>query len=107
MPLYEYACAQCSQKFSVLVGMTAVSDSALCPRCGASEAMRRVSRFARVRSEDEHLERLSSQGVDESDPRAMQRWAKEASSTMGEELGDDFNEYIEAASEAESPDAEF
>ena len=106
MPLYEYACAQCNQKFSVLVGMTAASDSALCPHCGASEATRRVSRFARVRSEDEHLERLSAQGVDDSDPRAMQRWAKEVGSTMGEDLGDDFNEYIEAASEGESSDAE-
>ncbi len=102
MPLYEYTCDNCRKRFTVLVGMTAQADTEKCPHCGFHQATRRVSRFAKGRTEDQILDNLSdpSQMGDMDDPQAMRRWAKEMGKEMGEDLGDDFDEYLDASDDA-------
>lgn len=99
MPLYEYTCAHCRKRFTVLVGMTAAADSTLCPHCGGDQAEKRVTRFARGRSDDTLMDDLSDPDTigDMDDPKAMRRWAKEMGREMGEDLGEDFDEYMDAA----------
>jgi len=103
MPLFEYTCDSCRKQFTVLVGMTAVQDSDACPHCGSSQATKRVTRFARGKSDDALLEDFSGEGAlpDMDDPRAMRRWSKEMGQAMGEDLGDDFDEYMDSAESGE------
>lgn len=98
MPIFEFTCSQCNKRFSALVGVVAQPKPPACPRCGASELTKRVSRFARLRSEDDALESLCDEtkyGDIENDPSAMKRWMKDMSSAMDEDLGDDFEQALE------------
>jgi len=106
MPLYEYTCDQCHKRYTVLVGMTAQADAKLCPHCGFERGTKRVTRFARGRGEDELLESLGDPDRlgDMDDPKAMRRWAKEMGQGMDEELGDEFEEYLDAAESGEDTD---
>jgi len=66
-----------------------------------------MSRFARVKSEDERLEALGDPGsfgdLDENDPASMGRFMKKMGKEFGEDLGDDFEGAMdEAMSEGES-----
>jgi putative FmdB family regulatory protein len=108
MPLFEYTCDNCRKRFTVLVGMTAAADSDRCPHCGSARATKRVTRFARGRSDDAALEDLADPGRvgDLDDPRAMRRWAKDLGGELGEDMGDEFDEYLEAVESGEA-DEEF
>lgn len=46
MPLYEYRCPSCGEKFEVLQRIGATGEGLHCPRCGASGAQRVHSTFA-------------------------------------------------------------
>lgn len=96
MPLYEYRCADCRKRFTVLVGVVAADDPVSCTRCGSRNASRLISRFSRVRSEDEVLDTLADSidggDVNEDDPASVARFMKKMGSEMGEDFGDDFEE---------------
>lgn len=94
MPLYEFTCDRCRRPFTVLVGMTAASDSHLCPHCGSAHATRRISRFARGRAETSFDDALAD-GASPDDLRMMRQWAQEVESELGEGLGDEFEGYLE------------
>ena len=113
MPLYEYRCLSCRRKFTLLVGVVAVEKPLACSHCGAADVQRLVSRFARVRSEDDVLDDLADSAelgdVDENDPASVSRWMKKMGSEMGEDFGDDFEEALEeemafGEADAASPD---
>ncbi|MBC8102063.1 MAG: zinc ribbon domain-containing protein [Cytophagales bacterium] len=92
MPIFEFRCSHCGRKFSALVGVVAGANAPVCPKCGASEGLTKlVSRFARLRSEDEALDSLAEQAdtLDEEDPRAMRRLMKEMAGEMGDDLDAD------------------
>jgi putative FmdB family regulatory protein len=44
MPIYEYRCESCSERFEELVSASAPSPP--CPSCGSSEVCRILSTFA-------------------------------------------------------------
>jgi len=46
MPLYEYRCRGCSERFEVLQRLGASGDDVLCPRCGEEKPERVLSTFA-------------------------------------------------------------
>jgi putative FmdB family regulatory protein len=101
MPLYEYNCQACGRRFSWLVGVVSDPTPPTCDRCGATQATKReVSRFARIRSEEQAIDDLADPDNfgNMDDPAAMRRWAKEMGSELGEDLGDEFDEYAESAS---------
>ena len=93
MPIYEFVCAECGRKFRKLVGMIAQPAPLQCPRCQSTELNRQISRFARVRGEDESFDALADEmeGMDENDPKAMRRLMR----TMGDEMGDDMGADME------------
>jgi len=98
MPIYEFECKSCRRRFSALVGVIANAKPPACPRCGGNDLQKRVSRFARVRSEDDALESLCDEtqyGDIENDPKAMRRWVKDMGAAMDEDLGEDFEEALE------------
>jgi putative FmdB family regulatory protein len=46
MPVYEYTCMSCPERFEKRVSIEARDDRAICPNCGSDGAERRVSVFA-------------------------------------------------------------
>jgi len=46
MPLYEYRCRGCGERFVVLQRMGEAGDGLLCPRCGEPAQERVLSTFA-------------------------------------------------------------
>lgn len=98
MPIFEFVCEECHKRFSALVGVVANPRPPACPRCGGVNLTKRVSRFARLRSEDETLEDLADEtkyGDIENDPKAMRRWVREMSKAMDEDLDEDFEAAME------------
>lgn len=106
MPIYEYFCLQCRRRFRKLVGMVAGQTAVACPRCGGSEVSRLISRFSRLRGEDETLDAMAEEleGLDENDPKAVRRMMRTLSREMGEDV--DEEELEQALLEAESDEAE-
>jgi putative FmdB family regulatory protein len=106
MPIYEYVCTQCNRRFRKLVGVVARSALLQCPRCQSTELNRQMSRFARVRSEDETLDSLAEEMEmlgDSEDPKMLRRLVREMGREMGEDLEADFEQMMdEEASGAET-----
>jgi len=103
MPIFEYRCAGCRRKFSLLVGVVAGGSEARCPTCGSEQIQKLISRFAVARSEDDLMDDLAdpSKIGDMEDPRQMVQWMKRMGKEMGEDLGDDFDELVEEAAREE------
>lgn len=105
MPIYEFVCAQCQRKFRKLVGVVAQPAPLQCPRCQSTDLNRQMSRFARVRSEDDALDSLADEMEslgDSDDPKVLRRMMKEVSGAMGEDLDDDFDQMMEEETGGES-----
>ncbi|MCS6831302.1 MAG: zinc ribbon domain-containing protein [Armatimonadota bacterium] len=96
MPIYEYRCNACRKRFSVLVGVIAEDDPLQCPRCGSTEATRLISRFARLRNEDDLVDDMLDPDKigDPEDPKTMRRWVKEMGKELGEDFTDEFDEIL-------------
>lgn len=46
MPLYEYKCRDCGNRFEELVGKTVPEITPLCPKCQSDNCERLISTFA-------------------------------------------------------------
>lgn len=104
MPVYEFVCAQCRRRFRKLVGVVAQSSPLQCPHCQSTDLNRWISRFARVRSEDDALDSLADDleaAGDTEDPKVMRRLMREIGSEMGEDLGDEFEQMMEEEASGE------
>jgi putative FmdB family regulatory protein len=109
MPVYEYRCLDCRKKFSALVGMTAEPDDEKCPNCGSAQSQRLVSRFARLRSEDDRVDQIADEleAMGEPDsPTQMREMVREMGKAMDEDMGDEMEELFEADMEGKLEDEE-
>jgi len=106
VPIYEYLCQDCRRRVSILVRSITNPGKPICPRCGSTHLERLMSRFARVRSEDDRLDSLADPSkfgdLDENDPKSMARWAKKMGGELGDDLGEDFDQMMEEAVEEEA-----
>ncbi len=46
MPMYEYECQTCGEKFEMRRGFSDADDDITCPKCGAQNVKRAMSLFA-------------------------------------------------------------
>ncbi|MBI2849221.1 MAG: zinc ribbon domain-containing protein [Chloroflexi bacterium] len=46
MPIYEYVCSQCGERFEKIILRPQAEESLRCPRCESPEVQRAVSAFA-------------------------------------------------------------
>ena len=111
MPIYEYECADCRRRVSLLIRSISAAATPACPRCGGTALTRLMSRFATVKSEDARLEAMADAGsfgdVDENDPASVARFMKKMGKEFGDELGDDFESAVdEAMAEGEGAEGE-
>jgi putative FmdB family regulatory protein len=101
MPIYEYDCADCRRRVSLLVLRPSVAPPPTCPRCGSTALSRLMSRFTTVKSEEARLDALadpSSFGdLDENDPGSVARFMKKMGKEFGDDLGGDFDSAVDEA----------
>lgn len=111
MPIYEYHCPDCRRRVNIWwrTFSDAQTKEPVCPRCGASNLRRLISRVAVVRSEESLLDDLADPSalgdLDENDPRSLGRWMRRMSNEMGEDLGDEFGEVVDRLEAGESPES--
>jgi putative FmdB family regulatory protein len=102
MPIYEYRCEECGTLSTFLV-LKQEGFKPACKKCGGTRLTKLISRVARVRSDEERLERLSDPsnlgGLDENDPTSMARWMKRMGKELGEDVGMDFDQMVDEARE--------
>jgi putative FmdB family regulatory protein len=108
MPIYEYRCADCGKRSSLLVLSIHNPPPPACRHCRSSKVERVMSRFASPKSEDARLESLADPSrlgdLDESDPASMERFMKKMGQEMGEDFGGDLSETLgEAGDDAAEP----
>lgn len=105
MPIFEYRCAICTTKFSLLVGMTADTSDDRCPHCGSADIAKLVSKFTRGRTEDDRIDELADrlEVMGEPDSSAeTRRLVREMGKAMDEDMSDDMEEMFEADASGES-----
>jgi putative FmdB family regulatory protein len=107
MPIYEYRCAACNRRSSVLVRSMTSAVRPKCEHCGSSKLSRLMSKFA-VRKGSVGSDGLDDLGgmddVDENDPRSVARWARRMREESGEDLGPEFDQMIDRIEAGESPE---
>lgn len=110
MPIYEFVCGECGRKFRKLVGVVAQNTAPACPRCQSTALTRQISRFARVRSEDDTLNSLADEMEtlgDSDDPKTMRRMMRDMTAAMGEDMSDDFEQVLEeGGADSAAPDVD-
>ena len=78
--------------------MVAQAAPLQCPKCQGTELNRQISRFARVRNEEDTLDSLADEMEslgETDDPKTLRRMMKEVSGAVGEDLGDEFDQMME------------
>jgi len=99
MPIYEYECADCRRRVSLLIRSAAAAAAPACPRCGGVALTRVMSRFVTVKSEEARLESLADSAalgdLDENDPASVARLMKTMGREFGDDLGDDFESAVD------------
>ena len=100
MPIYEYECARCHKRTSVLTLRVSEKVDAVCRHCGSDKLNRLMSRFAMPRSEEARLDALADPSnfgdLDEKDPKSVARFMKRMGQEAGEDLsGPEFDEAID------------
>jgi putative FmdB family regulatory protein len=111
MPIYEYRCEECGS-FSTFLVLKQEGFAPACKKCGGKRLTKLISRVARLRSDEERMERLADPsnlgGLDENDPASMARWMKRMGKEMGEDMGTDFDQMVDEAQEdtGAAPDSE-
>lgn len=97
MPLFEYRCNRCSHRFTQLVGMTSDSLAPACTGCGSGEVSKLISRFSRVRSDEEALGSLEDAALsaDMDDLGSFGKWVREIGKEMGEGTSEDLAHLVE------------
>ena len=107
MPVYEYRCPTCRRRTSELFLTFAEVKAPECPRCH-QPMQKQVSLFSTIKSEDARMDEVSDDAmlgdVDENDPRSVARWARRMGKEMGEDLGPEFDEMVDALERGEDPE---
>jgi putative FmdB family regulatory protein len=106
MPIYEYRCLSCKRRTSVFVRSVNSPVRASCEHCGAKKLERLISKFAvHGGSARMDLDDPSSlDGLDENDPRAMARWARQVADETGEDMGPEFDDMVGRMEAGEMPE---
>ena len=103
MPLYEYRCSACGKVYTALVGVGTGAGAPKCPKCGAEDGTRLVSRPAKFRSEDGRLDeaadRLDRMNEDDA---GMGAWIRELGHAMDDDMADEIEEIYDADMSSEA-----
>ena len=108
MPIYQYRCLNCKQRFEVYLSYSEYGTQAVhCTHCGSQNILRRIGRIRIAKSEESRLDSLADPSALaglEDNPREMGRMMRKMSGEMGEELGPEFDEVVGRLEAGQSPE---
>jgi len=107
MPLYEYRCAGCRRRVTILI-REGVESLATCPECGSTELERISFSFAVRRSDQSVYDDILSDnslvhGLTQSDPRALAEWNKKMSQGTDHKVAPEYEDMLERMEAGEMP----
>jgi len=99
MPLYEYICDNCKQRFSLRLTYEEYGKAKVaCIYCASEQVRRKLTRFRLKRSDASRLAEMpdpaSLDGI-ENDPQSLGRMIRSMSKETGEDLGPEFDEVVD------------
>lgn len=112
MPLYDYTCQDCQQRFELFMTYSEYGTRKVtCSACGSSKVRRRIPHVRMAKSEESRLDSLAGDisnpaalaGL-EKDPQAMGRLMRKMGKEMGEELPAEFNDVVDRLEKGQSPE---
>jgi putative FmdB family regulatory protein len=92
MPIFDYSCKSCGERFTSLVGVVADATAPVCPSCGTDSITKLVSRFAFTRSSGS-IEDLADD-TDTCDPSSMRNLVDGVKDELGDDVGEDFEQML-------------
>ena len=108
MPLYDFTCLSCSQRFDVQLSYSEYGKKAVaCPHCGSNKVKRRVPRVRVKKSEESRFESLADPSAlagMEDDPKALGQMMRKMGNEMGEELPPEFDDVVDRLEAGQSPE---
>lgn len=112
MPLYDYTCLDCHQRFDVFMSFSEYgSRPVTCPHCKSQAVHRGIPHVRVAKSEESRLDALSGDFSDpsalaglENDPQAMGRMMRKMGTEMGEEMPPEFGEVVDRLEKGQSPE---
>lgn len=104
MPIYEYRCLACKRRTSIFVRTVSSPVRAACEHCGSAKVSRLMSKFAVQRAGINLDDPSAMDDLDENDPQAVARWARQMHEETGEDLGPEFEDMITRIESGEDPD---
>jgi putative FmdB family regulatory protein len=112
MPLYDYTCLECHQRFDVFMAFSEYGTRPItCPHCKSQKVRRGIPRVRVAKSEESRMDALSSDFSDpsalaglENDPQAMGRMMRKMGNEMGEQVPPEFGEVVDRLEKGQSPE---
>jgi len=112
MPIYDYICLDCTQRFDVFLTYAEYGTRPIsCPNCKSQNVRRRLTKVRVAKSEESRAESLASDFSDpsalaglENDPQAMGRMMRKMGKEMGEEMPPEFNEVVDRLEKGQKPE---
>ena len=108
MPIYEYECQSCHRIVSALIFRKEEEKEVQCAHCGGDRLTRVLSRFALHKTEGQRLQDFDAHAPRSdsfyNDRRNIGLWAKKRAGELGVDLGTRFDEVVEKARTAGTPE---
>jgi len=108
MPTYEFRCQSCKKKFEKFYSFQEYgSVKVVCPYCTSEDVKRTIGRIRVARGDAGHLADMADPSALENldgDPRELGRMMREMKSTVGADLGGEFDEVVDRLEKGQSPD---
>ncbi len=106
MPLYEYRCNQCNNKFTLYLHRNS-STTPVCPKCNSDNLKLLLSTFAVHKTDKSIYEGILNdsqltKGMLNNDPKSLAEWNKRMS--RGEPVAPEYEETIEKMEKGEMPE---
>jgi putative FmdB family regulatory protein len=112
MPLYDYFCLDCKQRFDIYLTYREYGARPVtCLHCRSQNVRRRIPRVRVAKSEDSRLESLAGDFSDpsaleglEDDPKALGRMMRKMGKELGDEIPPEFDEMVGRLESGQSPE---
>lgn len=108
MPVYDFVCNNCQQRFDVFLSYAEYGKQPVkCPHCGSQDVRRRMTRIRVAKSEESRMENMMDESAlegMENDPKALGQMMKKMGNEMGEDLPPEFDDVVDRLEAGQSPE---
>ncbi|GAB4573888.1 MAG: hypothetical protein Kow0077_17740 [Anaerolineae bacterium] len=110
MPAYDFVCHDCRRLVTLRFRSFADYDEATptCPQCGGTRLTRRIKRVRVIKGDAARLLNMDDDAaldeLENADPATMGRLMRQMAEETGEEMPDEFNEFVGRLEKGEDPE---